>query len=129
MRNQNLSFAITEDIKKLKQLILLDNQSTINLFCDATLLTNIKTTRDTCTVVSTGGTTVTNQQGYLKNFGYVWYSPKAITNILSLAKVEEKFKVTYENETFKVHAHNKVIEFPKRLSGLYAFELDTTSAN
>ena len=34
-----------------------------------------------------GGTLKTTTKGVLKNYGEVWYSPEAITNILSLKNI------------------------------------------
>ena len=76
---------------KLCEWILLDNQSMVNIFCNEDLLGDIKNTNQTMTIDTNGGSIATNQQGYLNNFGYVWYDKRAITNILSLAKVKEKY--------------------------------------
>jgi hypothetical protein len=38
-----------------------------------------------------------NQIGTLKNYGTVWYSNSAITNILSLAQVKKKFPIKYDS--------------------------------
>ena len=44
--------------------------------------------------------------GYLKNYGDVWFDERAITNILCLKNVKQKYRVTYDSTTdgvFTVH--------------------------
>ena len=62
------------------------------------------------------------QKGYLKNYGWVWYDPRAITNILALNNVKQKFRVTYDSatdDTFIVHKRDHKIHFVASNNGLY----------
>ena len=68
----------------LKNYILLDNQSTVDIFCNKSLLHNIHNVKTDMTIETNGGTLTTNKKGYLKGHGSVWYHKDAITNILSL---------------------------------------------
>jgi len=46
------------------------------------------------------------QKGHLKGYGTIWYYPEGIANILSLHKVQDKYRVTYDSSTmarFVVH--------------------------
>ena len=57
-------------------------------------------------VIGNGGSITTNRQVHLKIYGGVWFDERAITNILCLKNMKEKYRVTYEsaeNETFTVH--------------------------
>jgi hypothetical protein len=60
--------------------------------------------------------------GTLRNYGEVWYCKDAIANILSLAKVKERYPVKYdskqENQFVVVQPQKKVI-FKQSPSGLY----------
>jgi hypothetical protein len=119
------------DIEELKNLLLLDNQSTTDLWCNKEHLHNIRKVNGTCTVVTNGGQLTTNLKGYLPNYGMVWYHEAAITNILSLSNVKKKFKITYdssEDNCFKVHIKNKVLKFTELKNGLYAIKLKTIQA-
>ena len=90
----------------LRNWILLDNQSTADIFCNKKLLKDIRKTNESTTIVTNGGTLKTNMKGQLEDYGLVWYHPKAITNILSLVGVIGRYPVTYSSEldnNFVVH--------------------------
>ena len=53
---------------------------------------------------------ITNQKAYVKNYGEVWFDPEAITNILSLKNVRQKYRVTFDSEggnSFLIHRPSK----------------------
>jgi hypothetical protein len=78
--------------------ILLDNCSTTAIFCNKNLLTNIRPSHTTLKIHCNAGTKEVNQVGTLKNYGTVWYSNSAITNIISLSRVKKKFPITYDSK-------------------------------
>ena len=79
--------------------ILLDNQSTIDVFKSKKLLADITKSPNTMTINCNAGSATTNQVGELPGYGQVWYHPSGIANILSLARVREKgFKVEYDHD-------------------------------
>mmetsp|Transcript_23507 Transcript_23507/g.34276 ORF Transcript_23507/g.34276 Transcript_23507/m.34276 type:complete len:160 (+) Transcript_23507:371-850(+) len=92
----NLSTSVTKPYAHaLKQLngqvnelwTLLDSQSTVDLFCNGKMLKHIKMVNTWLQIYSTGGTTHTNQVGFLEGYCWVWYHPKGIANILLLSCV------------------------------------------
>ena len=70
-----------------------------------------------------GGTHHTDLIGDIPNFGPVQYSEKSLANVLSLAAVRKKFRVTMDKEkepTFLVHkGGDKVLKFAEYKNGLH----------
>ena len=64
-----------------------------------------------------------HQKAHVKSYGEVWFDERAITNIMSLKNVKEKFRVTYDSNrdgTFTVHKLNGVnIKFGMHRDGLH----------
>jgi hypothetical protein len=86
--------------------ILLNNQSTIDVFSNPKLLKNIRKSDSTMNIHSTGGISKTDMIGELPGYGTLWYHPDGIANILSLARVRSQgYDVTYsskDDNTFKL---------------------------
>eukprot|EP00957_Ditylum_brightwellii_P208640 15358331-Ditylum_brightwellii.AAC.1 len=76
--------------------VLLDSQSTVNIFSNPALLVNIRKARHTLDIYCTVGKSPTDMIGNFPGFGTVWYYAKGIANILSLSKVTKLFRVTFD---------------------------------
>jgi hypothetical protein len=104
--------------------ILLVSDSTISIFCNPDLLSDIHYVDDHLHLTTNGGHQVSTQMGTLKDFGPVWYNPHSIANILSLAQVRLVRRVTLDtahSPTFHVHRLDGTgtTEFKEHPSGLY----------
>jgi len=77
--------------------ILLDSQSTVDVFSNHKLLSNIRDARHSLTLYCNAGKATITKKGDLKGYGMVWYYPDGIANILSLYNVQKKYKVTYDS--------------------------------
>lgn len=108
-------------------LTLLDNQSTVDLFSNGRMLTDIHEIKVTLKVHSTGGISRTNMIGHLPGYGWVWCYEKGIVNILSLERVVRNFRVTFDSSTdnkFHVYlANGRIRSFSQHDTGLYFSDL------
>jgi hypothetical protein len=109
----------------LREVILLDSQSTMDLFCNAALEGKTSKSNSSMRLKSNGGTMVvtrkTTMLGYKKT---VWFSTRAITNIISLRNLIDRYRVTYDSDDlmFVVHRESESkpnMEFRMHESGLH----------
>ena len=63
--------------------ILLDSQSTISVFNNPDMLTNVRKSDHTLRALTNGGHQDSSMIGDFPNLGPVWYNPHSIANILS----------------------------------------------
>ena len=107
--------------------ILLDSESTDHIFQNESFLTDVKSTTDgeMLRLHTSGGILDTYQKGLFGGFT-VWYNPKCLANILSLALVAEQYRVTMDTDienAFSVHISERhVMKFTRVSLGLYLFD-------
>ena len=81
----------------LRSIILLDSQSTVNVFCNRKYISNVRKDATPLKLSSNGGTMNITRVADIGQEQTVWYSPNAIANILSLKCVSQ----TYPSEVLK----------------------------
>ena len=77
--------------------VLLDSESTIDLFCNALLLTNIRKVDVKLNIFCNAGKRTNNMVGELEGYGIVWYYADGIANILLLYRISQRSHVTYDS--------------------------------
>jgi hypothetical protein len=94
----------------LRNVILLDSQSTMDLFCNKQLVTDVTKANKKMRLQSNGGRMTATQKatmpGYKKQ---VWYSKDAITNIIALSNLIQQYHVMYNSrdQIFVVHQEDQ----------------------
>ena len=79
----------------------------MDLFCNRAFVDKVRKTKDQIRIVSNGGLLYTNNKAIFKGLeDRVWFSEDAITNILCVKTVIQKYRITYdswEGSYFIVH--------------------------
>jgi hypothetical protein len=91
----------------LRNVLLLDNQSTFDLCCNKKFTLKITKATNALTMMGNGGSLRITKKCKIPGYKYpVWYSKKAISNIICLKNLIKCYRVTYDGKldtTFVVH--------------------------
>jgi hypothetical protein len=94
----------------LKEVILLNSQYIMDLFCNAALVSKISKSISNMRLKSNVSTMVTRKaimEGYNKT---VWFSTRAITNIIAIPNLIDQYRVTYDSDDLMFVVHREYQE-------------------
>eukprot|EP00804_Cyclotella_cryptica_P023430 CCRYP_020847-RA/>CCRYP_020847-RA protein AED:0.40 eAED:-0.81 QI:0/-1/0/1/-1/1/1/0/516 len=118
--------------------LLLDSQSSTDMFCNREYLRDVRAVARPTTIHCNAGSTVCMKEGCFstKEFGdiLVRYHPTGICNVISLKMMKKLFPISYvskpsdpEAATFQVTTPKGIIEFRPCTKGLHYFDLSSTT--
>jgi hypothetical protein len=112
----------------LKEVILLDSQSTMDLFCNTALVSKISKSRSNMRLNSNVGTMVVTRKATMEGYNKtVWFSTRSITNIIALRNSIDQYRVTYDSDDlmFVMHQESESkpnMEFKMHKIGLHYYD-------
>jgi hypothetical protein len=112
----------------LKEVILLDSQSTMGILCNAALVSKISKSRSSMRLKSNDSTMIVTRKATLPGYNKsVWFSTREITNIIALRNLIDQYRVTYDSDDlmFAVHRESESkpnMEFKMHKSGLHYYD-------
>ena len=118
----------SDDKLQLRNVMLLYNQSTMDLICNKEFTSKVKKSRDKLKVQSNGKTLVVNQRSEIPGYKIkTRFSNKAITNIVSLKNVIKQYRVTYDSDDKQSVVHRQYLVVPNMVfrmhsSGLHVYD-------
>jgi hypothetical protein len=113
--------------------ILLDSQSTVSVFKNRRLLSDIRGAKHKLRVYTNGGIQINSEIGTVRNFGDVWFNPASLANILSMSAVSKVCRITMdtsvENALHVHRANGTIMTFKEFKSGLYYYDAAAVQDN
>jgi hypothetical protein len=94
----------------IKEVILLYSQSTMDLFCNSALVSKISKSRSNMRLRSNVSIMVVTRKAMMEGYNKtVWFSTRAITNIIALLNLIGQYRVTYDSDDvmFVVHRESE----------------------
>ena len=107
----------------MRDLILLDSDSSDTVFCNEKYVTNIRPSDEILQLNTNGGIMESREKCDVPRLSTYWFNRNTLTNIISLAHMAEKFRVTYDSNVEKalcVHLPDRIVKFHQLRNNLYA---------
>jgi hypothetical protein len=95
------SYSFATSKFSMRNHLLLDNQSSVHVFCNPHFVSNMRSAERQLQLTSNGGNLPISEVADFDGFNKeVWYSEDAITDILSLSLVKREYNISYDGEDF-----------------------------
>jgi hypothetical protein len=121
-----VSMAQQPRLQHMRDWILLDSESSVDLFCNPKLINNIVKSSSTLYLGTNAGGMSIDQEAEVPNYkGKVWLDEKAMTNVFSMALMEDKYRITYDSaveSAFVVHTELGPVKFVRGPENLYYYK-------
>ena len=112
--------------KQLKELILLDSDSNVTIFCEEKYVDKIWDTHQTMDVDTNGnGLIVSKKRCSVPLLGEHWFNKDSMTNIIALKDMTARFRVTMDSsreKAFLVHLPDKIVKFKQLSNEIYGMD-------
>jgi hypothetical protein len=125
---ENCGYAFASQYLSLRDYVLLDNQSSVHVFCNPKLVGNVRKAARHLELESNGGklpiSSIADVDGFEKS---VWFSEDAMPNILSLSQVKQEYDVSYDGDDFIIHRAKRGypdMVFKPHSSGLHVLDVN-----
>jgi hypothetical protein len=109
----------------MREIILLDTESTCDLFCNADLVVNIQKAEEPLRLATNAGEILVYHTAEVPEYGRVWFHSEAMTNVFSFANMKKKHRITCdtdEEDALLVHTKNGITKFHGGPENLYYFK-------
>lgn len=109
----------------LREHILLDSGSSIDLFSNPNLVTNIRKSKQALFLSTNVGSKINKTQAKVPDYGTVWFDQDAIANIFALINLIKKYRVTFDSKkenAFLVYTPTGLMRFEGNKQGLHVFK-------
>ena len=103
---------------KINSYLKVDTQ--IDVFINPQLVMDIKRINQVVHMSTNVGSKIIQMKAMVPDYGKVCYNDKGIMNILSLADLVKKYRVTYDSHqdySFTVHTNRGIIKFKRNKQG------------
>jgi hypothetical protein len=128
--SSGITCEINSDGRVTATWILLDTQSTVDVFYNKKLLKNIRRYTTGMEIHCNAVTTTTHMIGEFPGYGTVWYHVDGIANILSLSRISKHYRVTFDSSNgneFIIHKDDgKTHRFRQSEKSLYFMDTKKT---
>ena len=121
---------VTKYVSHLREMIMMDSGTTINIFVNPNIVTNRQKVEITMNFLTNSGTKIVDEIGETPGVGQTIFHPWMISNVLSLNEMTKKYIVTFnsgDENDFNIHIGDKIVKFLADTDGLYLINRDKIS--